>query len=425
MKIAVLSCLVFPYAACVSDKPLVEAPAMAVRLSGEEADAAEPAIVRDGEGNLYVVYVEHEADKKDDVYLQKVDGEMKNAGPRTRVNKIPGIAKTWRGDPPTIAVGPTGSIYVGWRSKVEGGNDLMLSVSTDGGQTFTDPVKVNDDSKPASHGMHSLAVDGNNNVFVAWLDERNIDTAAHVQSFDNPVDPGSEFYYLNAHHNSNTPDQPEKKPHKKVEMVEPNSEVFFSSSKDGGKTFSANKKLAVEVCPCCKTALTIAPNGTLYISWRQVLDGDFRHIAVASSTDGGQTFSEAVIVSDDEWKINACPISGAALSAEDDALKVLWYTAGDAGVAGVYTAESKDNGKTFSPRTLVNSDAVGGTPVITNQPGGKASFVYPAKDGKVTVEAEIIDNATLPAAVHSNGKGYTAFVRNQGEKRAVWISATR
>jgi hypothetical protein len=116
-------------------------------------------------------------------------------------------------------------------------------------------------------------------VYISWLDERNVKPAAH-----------SEMH------------------------VEPNSEVFFASSNDGGRTFSKNIRVASDVCPCCKTA-TLAANGKLYLSWRQVLPGEFRHIAVASSNDGGQTFSNASIVSDDKWMLTACPMSGPALMA--------------------------------------------------------------------------------------------------------------
>lgn len=112
-KIAILFCFIFSCAACLSEKPTEDVPASAVRVS-TDADTAEPAIASDRDGNLYLVYVEHGTDKRDDLYLQKMDGEMENTGPQTRVNTIPGIAKTWRGDPPTIAVGPNGSIYVDW-----------------------------------------------------------------------------------------------------------------------------------------------------------------------------------------------------------------------------------------------------------------------------------------------------------------------
>ena len=75
--------------------------------------------------------------------------------------------------------------------------------------------------------------------------------------------------------------------------MESNRDLYLSHSTDGGKTFSLIAKVARKVCPCCKTALAVSADGTLYAGWRQVLPGNFRHIAVASSTDGGTTFSSA------------------------------------------------------------------------------------------------------------------------------------
>jgi hypothetical protein len=72
--------------------------------------------------------------------------------------------------------------------------------------------------------------------------------------------------------------------------MESNRELFVAFSTDSGKTFSPNRKVAENACPCCKTALAVSADGTLYASWRQVLPGNFRHIAVANSTDGGVKF---------------------------------------------------------------------------------------------------------------------------------------
>jgi hypothetical protein len=94
--------------------------------------------------------------------------------------------------------------------------------------------------------------------------------------------------------------------------MESNRELFVSSSSDGGHTFTPNRQVATDVCPCCKTALAIGPEGRVYLSWRQVLPGDLRHIAVSSSADGGKSFTESKIVSDDQWVLAGCPVSGSA-----------------------------------------------------------------------------------------------------------------
>ena len=126
--------------------------------------------------------------------------------------------------------------------------------------------------------------------------------------------------------------------------------------------------------------MTIANDGRMYLSWRQVLLGDYRHIAVASSTDGGKTFFKPVIVSDDHWMIRGCPVSGAALAADATGkLRVLWYAAGEKGEHGVYWSESHDGGQTFSSRELVATTGATGTPVLVRGFDGGARAIWEAR----------------------------------------------
>lgn len=390
-----------------------------IRVSSPDADAAEPAAVSAPDGSVYVVWAEHRPEKQADVFIRHFDGERKSLGEAVRVNPKAGQATAWRGDPPTVKVGADGTVYVGWTARVEvaegSANDLYLSASRDSGKSFDAPVKVNDDKLPAVHGMHSLEVDKNGRIYFAWLDERFLKNDRQNQE-QMPMDmsqmEGSEMKHKHG---------------------EPNREVYFAASNDGGKSFSANKKLAGDVCPCCKTSMTSAPYGMLYVSWRQVLEGDFRHIAVASSIDSGNSFSPAVIVSDDKWQISVCPVSGAGMTTDDAGnLKIVWFTAGDAGTPGIYQTESKDGGKTFSPRILVSDKGASGTPTILQGEDGKSRIVFSATDRNTyslawqnasvdLAEENRIGDAELESAAISKGKIFVAFVRRVNEKRNVFF----
>ena len=413
-------------------------------ISLTETDAAEPAVATDSDGNVFVVYVEHNADKSADVYLQKFNRNAEMSGEKIRVNLEKGQAKAWFGDPPTIKIGTDNAIYVGWTRTVETtkttATDLMLSGSHDGGKSFAAPVKVNDDSAPASHGMHSLALGKDNRVYLAWLDERNIKTAERAENLsgDEIIEPRKndsleEFQFIKAHHNSNHNSQskPEKKAENQTVMnhenTEPNSEVFFAVSNDGGKTFSKNIKLSSDVCPCCKTNLTVAENGTIYASWRQVLPGDFRHIAVAHSENNGKSFSDYKIVSDDQWQINACPVSGAPMIlGSNNNLTIAWYTAGKAGDAGIYYAKLGADGN-FSPRNLIANNVASGTPAFGSNENSNDVLIYES-NGKIfktnaesTQSAEFIEDGSYPAASFKNGKIYVVYVKKENGKRSVQL----
>lgn len=378
-----------------------------IKVSAPEIDSAEPAIAADASGNIYVVYVEHNADKSADLFLQKFDNDQKPIGGKVRVNSEKGQVKAWFGDPPTIKVGSEGTIYIGWTARVaaseDSANDLYLSTSNDGGKTFNAPVKVNDDKLPAVHGMHSLEVDKNGRIYFAWLDERYLKDGTQPQQMQmqmsQPEDNSGEMKHQHA---------------------DPNREIYFAASTDGGKTFSPNKKLAGNVCPCCKTSMITAPNGRLYVSWRQVLKGDFRHIAVAVSADNGASFGEPRIVSDDKWQINACPVSGAALAiGESNKLKIAWFTAGEAGTPGLYWAQSSDGGISFAPRHLLSAGAVSGTPVLQDDisvwsVGGK-SFV-----AQFDAAVREIGEGDLPAAtIVDKDRLFVASIKKRNGQRSV------
>jgi hypothetical protein len=382
-----------------------------VRVSAENTDAAEPTLAAARDGTAYVAWVEHRENKDADVMLAHLDGEGQMKGAPVRVNPAVGAATAWRGDPPTVSVAPDGTVYVGWTARLasEGhGDDLYLSASRDKGQSFDAPVKVNDDGKAVTHGMHSLAVAADGRVYVAWLDERNV---------VKPMATGQAGAM------------------QKMEHMENNREVFMAFSNDGGRSFSKNQRIAKEACPCCKTALATGAEGRVYAGWRQVLPGEFRHIAVAASEDGGKTFSSPIIVSDDRWMIAACPVSGPALSVGDDgALRVVWYTEGEKAAPGLYWAVSSDNGKTFSESRPLARGQGRGTPLLLTSGKSGAAVVWESNEGGASrvmsvplaidgraAAAPVASSGELPSAAVSGGQLFVGYIAKTNERRSIWI----
>jgi hypothetical protein len=396
----------------VSTAPGVSQP---IRVSSGDTNAAEPAIATAPGGEVYIAWVNHGAQSQADVMFARFNSEGRMQGSPVRVNSQPGVATAWRGDPPTVAVASDQTVYVGWTARVgsesDHATDIYLSSSRDHGQTFNAPVKVNDDPKPAVHGMHSLAVAKDGRVYLAWLDERNV---APMPMKDMKMEGASAGRHM-----------------------ESNREVFAASSNDGGRTFSTNQKVATNACPCCKTALAVGSDGRLFVSWRQVLPGDFRHIAVANSTDQGKTFTAPLIVSDDQWVLTGCPVSGAALSiASDGAVRALWYSEGKNGRTGLYWSRSSDQGATFGPRELLAAGAVRGTPVLigdngslkavwqdTENNGGRIMLAPVTTDG--TAPGVLTGSGELPAAAASSGKVFVAYISKGTVGQDIWLVSVR
>ena len=370
-----------------------------VRRVQVSVDGAEPSIAAAADGSVYVTWVAHRPGKEADVWLLRFDREGKPIGEGVRVNPAAGEATAWRGDPPDVAVAPDGTVYVAWTASAAGADHattLYLSASRDSGQSFGTPIKVNDDARDCVHGMHSLTVGVDGRVYLAWLDERDIEPQE--------ADPSKAPSHMH---------------------TESNRVVYFASSADGGRTFSPNRRVATEACPCCKTALAVAGDGRVYVGWRQVLPGDFRHIAVASSNDGGETFNAPTVVSDDRWELRGCPVSGPALAAGDGgAVRVLWYTAGEAGRPGLYSAESGDGGRTFAPRRSVTEGNLRGTPVLLADERGRPFAVFEGagasgSNGLRRVRLGETASATGGAPLVADGQSASAVTRG-----GVWLAST-
>jgi len=98
-------------------------------------------------------------------------------GPHYRRNSFPTAGVDISGGP------YDGTVYVAWADGRNGDADILLSRSTDHGQTWSEPVRVNDD--PVGNGRDQyfpwLAVDEKGLVHVSWIDHRDRgDSRYHV-----------------------------------------------------------------------------------------------------------------------------------------------------------------------------------------------------------------------------------------------------
>lgn len=384
-------------------------PPSGFRVSQEGVDASEPAIATLTDGRVVVAYVVKEGEAGD-LNVHIVDPASSALSEPVRVNPVAGQVKTWYGDPPTVAVGSNGNLFVGWTAKYPQGAQgtiLYMSVSQDGGRTFEEPVRVNDDTAPASHGMHSMAIAPDGRVHFAWLDERYLKVQSAL--------PSMPMQHLG-----------HATPHPKEADVEPNAELYYAVSTNG-KSFSANRRLASDVCPCCKTSTAVSSTGDLAIGYRKVFNGEYRHIAVNTLKDGSDGFSQPVQVSDDGWKINACPVSGPALRFDRDDLVVAWFSGGDAGPQGIYVSRSTDLGRTFAQRTLVEETHAGG---LSNWAGdrlfwsgeGEIRSADLARSGTFEVNSAGAGKNAVAAQV--GNRSFFAYVRTEGDTKSVWLGET-
>jgi hypothetical protein len=203
---------------------------------------------------------------------------------------------------------------------------------------FTTPVAVRDIESPTYSGFQDMTVAPDGSVEVVWLDER-----------DNGPKSGDV------------------------------SSVYFARSTDGGKSFGRNVRVAAHTCSCCRPAVAVDSKGRIYVAWRHNFN-DVRDMAVATSVDGGETFSPFVRVSKDGWVLHGCPESGPSLLPVGNRLYIAWFTAGADSRPRVLASWSDDRGRSFAAPVELSTGVLD-----ANHPmlfAGKPNGVWAAFEGR-------------------------------------------
>ena len=94
----------------------------------------------DGQGRLYVVWYTEGADETPAIYIAWSDDQGRTFSEKRKLN----VARNTFPDHPQIAVDQQGRVVVIWEEQAPVKRDVVVSVSTDRGETFSAPHKVND-----------------------------------------------------------------------------------------------------------------------------------------------------------------------------------------------------------------------------------------------------------------------------------------
>ena len=219
--------------------------------------------------------------------------------------------RCWHNGSLDLAMGPQGDLYAAW-TEYEG--NLWFSRSTDGGETFSDPLRIagGHDAKPARGP--SLAVDAADTVYLAWTVGE--DKAADIR-FAKSVDQGRSF-------------------------AEPR--IVFES---GGH--SDAPKIAVD------------GKGTVHLVYAESPAGPFQryHIRYTHLNDGERAFEESRQISSPQTEQSES-VSFPALSLDgEDNIYIIWELFPSRGhyPRGLGFTYSSDGGRTFaSPSVIPGSE---------------------------------------------------------------------
>jgi hypothetical protein len=116
----------------------------------------------DRQGRLYVVWYTEGTDEIPAVYLAYSDDRGKSFSEKRKLN----VSKNTFPDHPQIAVDPEGRVLVVWEEQGPVKRDVVMSVSTDRGEIFTAPQKLNDKKSQTP----VVAVNAQGLFALAWME---------------------------------------------------------------------------------------------------------------------------------------------------------------------------------------------------------------------------------------------------------------
>ena len=137
-------------------------------------------------------------------------------------------------------------------------------------------------------------------------------------------------------------------------------------------------------CDCCHP-VPIQTDDDVGIGYRDLehrSDGVVRDIAFITGSLAATSFTAPVVVADDPWYLDACPLSGPTLAVDGDNLLVSWMDARqsihpDQSSSSIWFDWSGDGGHTFGTDVrLTSDDATYRTPSMVVDPAGTIHLVW-------------------------------------------------
>ncbi|MCE9584541.1 MAG: glycoside hydrolase [Planctomycetes bacterium] len=274
---------------------------------------------------------------------------------------------------PQLAQDTDGGFYCVF---IRNGN-IELTVSADGGKTWSAPVVAIDAGGKASGGRQRgprIGVDAKKNVFVTapvcfdpvkqkekyppaelWIAVSNdagktfgkpsrvndVDGAAAESLHQIAVAPSGEAHVV------------------WLDNREGKGNCVWYARISGGKA-SKNVRLTPPCCPCCAPGIGLDGKGNPFVVYREMTDDGSREIFMTVSRDGGKSFSPTARVNRKDTRIPDCPMDAPTLAVSDDGKKfaVGWMGNPEGKDKDVFWAVS-ENGGVLPLEKRISDDAKG------------------------------------------------------------------
>ena len=300
----------------------------------------------DKKGNLWVAWY-----NSGHVYVSRSNDKGQTFKPPVTVNSSPELVYAKGENRPKLAFGNKGEIYVSWTQKLTEkrfSGHIRFARSLDGGKHFSDPITVNDHLEVTSHRFDALAVNKKGDIYIAWLDKRDLLAA------------------------------------KKINKKYNGAALYYAVSTNAGKSFRKNKKIADSSCECCRVVMAMDNRELPVIVWRHIYGDNIRDHGIVNFVKRDLA-AKPKRLSFDNWKIQGCPHHGPAISiAKDGVYHNTWFNNATER-HGLFYANSSDNGESFSrPINFGNYDNAAGHADVLSL-GKKVYIVWKEFNGKQSI----------------------------------------
>ncbi|HJU14638.1 MAG TPA: PEFG-CTERM sorting domain-containing protein [Candidatus Nitrosotalea sp.] len=260
-----------------------------VQISNSTRDSAFPQVAVSG-SHVYVAWLDRTEGDITNVVFAKSDDGGTTFGTPVSITSHAGTS----GIPKIYADGS--NVYLLWEDNGEKNFEIFLASSSNSGNTFDLPVNISNDA--GNSGTPQMSVSGKN-IYVVWMDDSSGHYAVMLsrstdgaQTFSNPVD------LSQSKQDSGYPQIASDGSNVYVAwtgtITEKNYDVYFTKSTDGGQTFG--QPLDISNSPGASGWPQVAATGNVYVSWVDNSPGPY-DVYITKSTDGGASFGQPVDVS--------------------------------------------------------------------------------------------------------------------------------
>jgi hypothetical protein len=267
---------------------------------------------------------------------------------------------------------------------------IYISLSLDGGATWSDPVIPHRDGTPAEHGFVSFVPHSRDRIGITWLDGREMAGSEHGHG-------GGGAMTLR----------------------------YASIDRDGNLGDEA--LLDSKVCDCCQTDAVRTKDGSIVVAYRDRSDEEIRDMSVVRRENGG--WSPPSPIHEDGWKINGCPVNGPALDSRRGMTVAAWFTVDAQDTAHVRVAFSNDGGRTFDPPVRVDDGNPHGRVDVALLKNGSALVTWleqadstraEIRVRRVTVDGRIGPSTAVAETSPSRASGFPRMAVWKDEVFLAW-----